>query len=423
METARKKQVIKQCMVGVALLAAAVISSAGQHNSNVTPAPENSCAVCHSDVHVELKDSNHAREGVKCADCHGGNPNALNVAGAHTGNFRGSFDRKQIVELCARCHSDAAKMKPYGIPIDQHALYLTSVHGKKLTEGDKNVAVCTDCHGTHRILGPSDPKSPVFAEKIPETCGRCHENPDLMKAYNVPANVVSEYRLGVHGSALLERHNSQAPECASCHGTHGAAPPGIGDVSKVCGQCHTKTLEAFRQGPHSAAMTKGEHSECASCHSNHRIETASHQLWSTACSSCHASDSREAERGRKIQALFLQTEGEIDKARSAIEAARRIPLDVTDYETRLSDALTYMVEARPASHDLALDSTEDLTRQARSIATEIQTEVDEKMGVFRGRRIVLLLVLFYILITVGVVVKYRRELEAKRGRKPEPPLA
>jgi hypothetical protein len=389
-------------------------SAEGPFNGRV--ATDNFCIVCHSDKQVEFQDSAHLREGIKCSDCHGGDPKAQTVAGAHVNNFRRSFDRKQAVELCASCHSDQAKMKPYGIPTDQFALYRTSVHGQRWMEGDTRVAVCSDCHGSHRVLASDDPKSPVFRENITATCGRCHANPDLMKPYNLSAAIVDDYRQSVHGQALLERHNRQAPECTRCHGTHGAAPPGIGDVGKVCGQCHTKTLESFRLGPHKTLMAAGKQTECASCHSNHRVEHASHQLWSTSCTSCHQSATPEAERGSKIQALFLQTEGEMEKALTIIEDAKRIPLDVSDYEARLSDARTYLVEARPVSHKFSVDDVEDLTRRARSIALEIQSDVHQKMGVFRGRTIVLLLVLFYILISIGVIVRYRRTLEARKAR-------
>ena len=139
----------------------------------------------------------------------------------------------------------------------------------------------------------------------------------------------------------------------------------------------------------------------------------------TSCTGCHEKGSEQADRGDKIQNLFLQAEDQMEKARVAIDDAKRIPLDVSDYETRLSDARTYLVEARPVSHDISVDDVEDLTRRARSIALEIQSEVLQKMGVFKGRTIVLLLVLFYILISIGVVTGYRRRLEARRGTRIE----
>lgn len=380
---------------------------------------DNFCAVCHSNTQVELQASTHLREGVTCTDCHGGDQAAQSVAGAHSHNFRGSFDRKQIVELCSSCHSDNEKMKPYGIPIDQHALYLTSGHGKKLMQGDVRVAVCTDCHGVHQVLSAKDPKSPVFRQNIPQTCGRCHQDAALMKSYNLSPGIVDDYQQSVHGKALFEQHSTQAPECTRCHGTHGAAPPGIGDVAKVCGQCHIRTLEAFRDSPHKAAMGTGTQSECASCHSNHRIEHAGHETWSSKCTNCHESNGPAVDRGTKIQALFIQAEGELQKAKLSVEDARRIPLDVSDYETRLSDSLTYMVEARPLSHNLSLEDVEELTRRSRSIAQEVQSEIHERVNVFRGRYIILSIVWFYILITIAAVYRFRRVVETRKEEQAE----
>ena len=405
-------------VVSVAVLSIALTGGSGRSRAQGQPEqniPDNYCAVCHSDTQVEFHDSSHAREGLHCTDCHGGDPKSPTVQGAHSLGFRRSLSRAQVVELCSSCHSDPVKMKRYGLPIDQHALYLTSVHGRMFLNGDSNVAVCTDCHTAHKVLSPSDPKSPVFRQNIPNTCARCHENASLMKPYNVPSNVINDYRESVHGKALLQQHSNRAPECTSCHGTHGAAPPGAGDVTTVCGQCHTKTRDAFRNSVHATAMAENGKRECASCHGNHRIERASHQMWTTACNACHEPNSPEAERGSKIQALLTQAEAELDHARSSVEQARRIPLDVSDYEARLNDSLTYLVEARPVSHNLVVDDVEDLARRSRSIALEVQSDIHAKLIVFRGRIVILIAVWFYIMITIGVIVRYRGWLEKRRG--------
>jgi hypothetical protein len=59
---------------------------------------------------------------------------------------------------------------------------------------------------------------------------------------------------------------------------------------------------------------------------------------------------------------------------------------------------------------------EDLTRRARSIALEVQSDIHEKMSVFRGRFIVLSVVWFYILISIAAAVRFRRTLEKKRAK-------
>ena len=72
--------------------------------------------------------------------------------------FRASIDA-----LCANCHADAQKT------------YLDSYHGKAFFLGDLETAVCTDCHGGHRILAPDNPESSVNEAHLITTCGKCHE--------------------------------------------------------------------------------------------------------------------------------------------------------------------------------------------------------------------------------------------------------
>jgi hypothetical protein len=52
--------------------------------------------------------------------------------------------------------------------------YLDSYHGKAYLLGSPETAVCSDCHGGHRILPASVPESTVSSENVVETCAGCH---------------------------------------------------------------------------------------------------------------------------------------------------------------------------------------------------------------------------------------------------------
>jgi len=368
------------------------------------------CETCHSDVKVEFKSSVHFREGFTCTSCHGGDPKASVETAAHGGSFRSLKDRKQIPLACASCHSDSARMKAYGLPTDQLALYQTSIHGKRLAEGDTRVAVCTDCHGVHQILPPTDPQSQTHYRNIAATCEHCHGDKQLMANYKISAQVVADYDESVHGKAMHEG-NKRAPVCSSCHGNHGAAPPGVGDVSIVCGNCHQEERNNFRLSPHRHAMADAGIPECAGCHSNHRILKTSDALWSTTCQQCHAADSAESKRGQDIHNLIVAAEDEIKKADQSVQEAAKIPLDVSDYQARLEEARTYMVQVLPVGHSLMTNEVEDLTRHAKSTALEIQEEVQKKQEIFRTRRIVLVLIWFYILLSIVIIDQYRRQMQ------------
>ena len=78
-----------------------------------------------------------------------------------------------------------------------------------------------------------------------------------------------------------------------------------------------------------------------------------------------------------------------------------------------------MVEARPLSHNLSVEDVEELTRRSRSIAQEVQSEIHERVNVFRGRYIILSIVWFYILITIAAVYRFRRAVETRRDKQAE----
>lgn len=371
------------------------------------------CGLCHPAERVAFARSVHAREEVGCEDCHGGDPQSRDVDRAHRGRFRSFADRGQIPNLCARCHSDPAMMRPYNLPTDQFVIYEISQHGIAVARGDVRAAVCSDCHGAHDILSRNDPESRVHPRNIPSTCGTCHADRSLMEQYGLDPNIEAQYRSSVHGRALLEGGNTAAPDCSRCHGVHGATPPGVGDVEKVCGGCHQQVLRAFREGPHHAGMREAGLAECASCHENHAIRTFTAADLETLCGTCHTESADETATGRKLRAMITATQQEIDKAEELIREAERIPFDMEDQRARIIQARTYLKELPTLTHGLSVDAVDTLARRARSVAEEIEHDVYSKLRQRFTRRIILAALWFYILMTVAILVGYKRRL--RRG--------
>jgi cytochrome b6 len=308
---------------------------------------ETSCIQCHRDPELfsreqveaivgRFQDGVHARAGLSCHDCHGGNPDlrladdmdaAMDPAFA-TNPYLGVPDRTQIPGYCGRCHSDPNFMRRYRpeARIDQEREYWTSHHGLGLKEGKTDVATCVDCHGVHGIYGPTNPESPVYPTQVAETCNACHGDAERMKNATLPdgrplpVDQYARWRQSVHATTLLDRGDLTAPTCNDCHGNHGATPPGFDSVTFVCGQCHGREAELFRESPkHNlfvqhrdfldgagqescaacheapdpAAFFTGEvsFSECTACHGNHSIIRPTVALLAplppTPCSFCH----------------------------------------------------------------------------------------------------------------------------------------
>lgn len=137
------------------------VHTAAQTEGWLLTAKLTACNDCHADVFQMYRGSFHGslefgKSGGKapvCADCHV----AHDITPPDSPAFRASIDT-----LCARCHADALKT------------YLDSYHGKAFFLGDAKTAVCTDCHGGHKILAPSDPASTVNQANLIATCSKCH---------------------------------------------------------------------------------------------------------------------------------------------------------------------------------------------------------------------------------------------------------
>lgn len=373
------------------------------------------CGVCHSEVRVKYEQGVHKTEGIACTSCHGGDPDALTVEGAHRGNFRGVPPRRLIPALCASCHADIAKMRVYNLPSNQYELYQTSQHGIRLAKGDEGVAVCTDCHGVHEIRPRDDPKSSVFGRNIPTTCGKCHGNAAFLAKRGKKDNPVADYRAGVHGKAYLAG-NDAAPECTRCHGSHGATPPGAADVDKVCGTCHMKTRSYFLTSVHKEAMAAAGEPECVACHHNHKTMAPSVAMFGTKCLECHATGDDAARTAGTFARMIQSASTEIHHADSLVTAAAKIPIYVEDYRSRLQDARTALLEAAPVTHSLDSTQVEPHTRRARSIAMMVSEEVHEKTANRWWRLAGLALFWFYLILTARIVWLARRRAASERHR-------
>lgn len=133
------------------------------------------CGMCHSEVVGEFRASVHGQalaRGVTqaplCTDCHGEH-NILK----HT-NAASPVNAHNIRETCASCHGDVRLTRKFGLPPDRIVSFDTSFHGLAAKAGSQTVANCASCHGVHKILPSSDPRSMISAKNLPATCGRCH---------------------------------------------------------------------------------------------------------------------------------------------------------------------------------------------------------------------------------------------------------
>jgi Cytochrome c3 len=324
----------------------------------------NTCLDCHSALDAPYKVTQeqfsqdiHAQKGLSCASCHGGDPSKDDQgAMSKTAGFRGKIKRKDVPALCGRCHSDGAYMHQYNpsLRTDQFAQYGTSVHGKLRAKGDDKVAVCTDCHGVHDLRPASDTRSKVHPLNIAQTCARCHADADHMKGYSIPTDQFSGYSASVHHEVLTVRGDLSAPTCTTCHGNHGAAPPGVGMVQNVCSTCHIFQAQLFESSPHKAAFVAASLPECVTCHSNHRITHPTEAMLGTGsqsvCTNCHTDGDAGYQAARQIAQHLRGLDASVKNAGEVLTRAELAGMEVSDAFLEQGQARDSLTKARVVIH-------------------------------------------------------------------------
>lgn len=364
---------------------------------SVRASENNSCAECHMNLEKELSEpvrqwskSIHKEIGVTCHDCHGGNPgikdeNAMDVSAG----FIGTPSPKEIPALCAKCHADAKMMRQFNIRTDQLAEYKTSVHGRRLFEKkDEKVATCVSCHGSHDIRKKSDPASSVFHTNVPETCAKCHSNAEYMKPYNIPTDQFEEYKKSYHGNILygkIEGKNpSLVPNCADCHGIHGATPPGGGEVVNVCGNCHFVVVKFFREGKHYEALESNGVPRCIDCHGNHNIQYPTVDMFTgngnSLCAQCHDQGSPPLDVAEKMGAMLEDIEKRSVVVEKSVAEIERTGKNIDDILIEHSKVKNNIVKSKTVSHTVSVEKIKELVD---SVNTSIES-IDKKIKDIRA---------------------------------------
>jgi cytochrome b subunit of formate dehydrogenase len=199
------------------------------------------CATCHSDQGEADARGVHGQARAKgnqgapdCAICHG---DVHEVLAASSPDFR-----KHVPETCGMCHTEISQQ------------FQASVHGKAVARGVLVAPLCTDCHGEHSILAPSNAASPVSRGHIRETCARCHGDVRLSQKFGLPSDRILSFDTSFHGLAAKAGSQTVA-NCASCHGVHNILPSSDpqstvnpSNLPTTCGKCHPGAGRRFSLG-------------------------------------------------------------------------------------------------------------------------------------------------------------------------------
>ena len=243
------------------------------------------CADCHETDALAKDLGASVHDGFACLDCH---PDRAEVP------HPDDAPDPRLGAVCATCHSDVA------------AAY--RIHGAVEVGSNPDLPTCVGCHGGHHVLAPDDAASTVNPANLPDTCGRCHSDLDIVNRYHLTEQAVAVYRASVHGGAA---EAEPAASCIDCHGTdrdgHRLLSPVNPDstidrvnIPETCGRCHGEQKKAYEEGIHGELAARGEESVpvCTDCHGEHgiiaptdpRSPVSPTKVAEQTCARCHDSE-------------------------------------------------------------------------------------------------------------------------------------
>ena len=172
---------------------------------------------------------------------------------------------------CASCHAEVG---------DE---YKQSTHGMLAAKNDPNAPVCSECHGTHEILGKKNPLSRTFPTNIPALCALCHREGEqaAVRYKGKEHSIIESYTESIHGKGLMKSGLTVTATCTGCHTAHRELPHtnenssiNPKNVAATCGNCHHGIQEKFEKSIHSSKISNAKNlPSCNDCHSAHKIKT------------------------------------------------------------------------------------------------------------------------------------------------------
>jgi hypothetical protein len=262
-----------------------------EKEAHVLPA----CVDCHQPHKVRKVFYDQGMADKDCMRCHAdpgltasGDGRSLHVGAAELGGSRHSKTS------CSQCHVEvtASRLRPCetitqkvdcsSCHADVGRQYLDSKHGELMAKKDPEAPTCVECHGTHGILGKTEPLSASFPTNVPRLCARCHrEGEKAAKRYKgTQHDITRHYAESIHGKGLMKSGLTVTATCTSCHTAHGVLPKenpvssvNPANIPNTCGRCHHGIEEQFRKSIHATqnGKTKDKLPVCSDCHTAHTI--------------------------------------------------------------------------------------------------------------------------------------------------------
>ena len=200
----------------------------------------------------------------------------------------------------------------------------------------------------------------------------------------------SDLSKSVHAAALLERGDRSAPTCSTCHGSHGATPPGIDAVANICSECHVREAELFRGSKKKALFAAMGQGDCIVCHSNHQIEPPQ-DAWvgldeKANCATCHDATIPGADVITAVRKGFDDLALRMTAAREGLHRAEKAGMLVEDGKLALHEATEAHVRLRVLVHAFATPPFDEVLKPGVAAAEKAVGLGDAAMAELQYRR-------------------------------------
>ena len=240
-----------------------------------------------------------------------------------------------------------------------------------------------------------------------------------MKGYKIPTDQFEKFSKSVHGKALLEKRDLGAPACNDCHGNHGATPPGIESISKVCGSCHALNADLFSSSPHKKAFDDRKLPECETCHGNHEIIAASEKLLGgskdAVCSRCHT-DTQYPKGFDAASTMRRQVDSLESAERTAtelVDEAEQKGMEIGEAKFKLREVRQARLESRTMVHAFSQEKFQPVVEKGMSTASIVEKDARDAIDEYYFRRLGLGLATLIITVLVVSLFLFIRRIEQK----------
>jgi len=207
---------------------------------------------------------------------------------------------------CQNCHDEEAEA------------YNVSLHGLAFLRNDRYAPTCSDCHGSHYVVPPTDPNSSTYVMNIPIMCGRCHkEGSDMVKVHEIPErDIIQNYSMSIHGEGLFRRGLTVTAVCTNCHTPHNILPHTDSkssihrdNIAGTCMQCHAQIEQVHLQVIRGELWEKQPHliPACIDCHSPHKIRRVFYidTMNDEFCMKCHSKPDLVRTKNGIVDTLYV----------------------------------------------------------------------------------------------------------------------